>query len=61
VQWTLDSRLIPDSGTERPSIALSFPAGEYTVALTVRDISGLIRKPEPHAGVFHWSWEVAVK
>lgn len=58
VQWSLDSRLIPDSGTVRPSISLSFPPGEFTVSLTVRDISGLIRKPEPHAGVFHWTWTV---
>ncbi len=58
VQWSLDSRLIPDSGTVRPSISLSFPPGEFTVSLTVRDISGLIRKPEPHAGVFHWNWTV---
>jgi len=58
VQWELDSRLIPDSGTERPSISLSFPQGEFNVSLTVRDISGLIRKPEPHAGVFNWNWTV---
>jgi len=58
VQWSLDSRLIPDSGTARPSISLNFPPGEFTVSLTVKDISGLIRKPEPHAGVFHWNWTV---
>jgi len=58
VQWSLDSRVIPDSGTARPSISLNFPPGEYTVSLAVRDISGLIRKPEPHAGVFHWNWTV---
>jgi len=58
VQWSLDSRVIPDSGTERPSISLSFPPGEFNVSLSVRDISGLIRKPEPHAGVFHWNWTV---
>jgi len=58
VQWGLESRLIPDSGTERPSISLKFPEGEFNVSLTVRDISGLIRKPEPHAGVFNWNWTV---
>jgi len=58
VQWSLDSRLIPDSGTENPSISLSFPQGEFNVSLVVRDISGLIRKPEPHAGVFFWNWTV---
>lgn len=58
VQWSLDSRLIPDSGTLRPSISLNFPPGEFTVSLTVRDISGLIRKPEPHDGVFSWNWTV---
>ena len=58
VQWSLDSRVIPDSGTARPSISLSFPPGEFIVSLTVRDISGLIRRPEPHAGFFSKSWTV---
>jgi len=58
VQWSLDSRVIPDSGNVRPGISLSFPEGQFNVSLTVRDISGLIRKPEPHEGVFTWNWTV---
>jgi len=58
VEWRLDSTVIPDSGAQRPSVSLNFPPGEYTVSVTVRDISGLIRKPEPHSGVFHWEWRV---
>jgi len=61
VQWQLDSRIIPDSGTDRPSISLTFPPGRYEVSMTVRDISGLIRKPEPHAGMFQWTWAVEVQ
>ncbi len=58
VEWTLDSRVIPDSGTAIPSVSLSFPAGRYELGLHVRDITGLIRKPEPHAGVFTWNWTI---
>ncbi len=58
VEWRLDSRVIPDSGLDRSSVNLSFPAGEYKVSVSVKDISGLIRKPEPHNGVFNWEWTV---
>ena len=60
VEWRLDSQLIAHSGGKRPNVALSLPAGQYELALKVSDISGLIRKSEPHAGVFEWNWTIVV-
>lgn len=60
VEWRLDSQLIDHSGGIRPTVSLNLPEGEYELTLKVRDISGLIRKPEPHAGVFEWNWTIAV-
>lgn len=61
VDWALDGRSIPDSGSQTPSVSLSFPPGNYHLAVTVRDISGLIRQPEPHDGVFNWDWTITVE
>ena len=61
VEWRLDSQLIPHSDGNRPKVSLSLPPGRYVMALKVSDISGLIRKPEPHAGVFEWNWTILVR
>lgn len=60
VEWRLDSQLLAHSGVKRPAVSLDLPVGRYELALKVRDISGLIRKPEPHAGVFEWNWTIVV-
>jgi len=61
VEWRLDSQLIAHSGGKRPKVALNLPIGLYQLTLKVADISGLIRKPEPHAGVFDWNWTIVVR
>lgn len=61
VEWRLDSQLIAHSGGRRPKVALSLPSGQYQLTLKVADVSGLIRKPEPHAGVFDWNWTIIVR
>lgn len=61
VEWRLNRQLIANSGGREPSVTLSLPAGEYTLDLLVRDISGLIRKPGPHAGEFNWSWTLKIQ
>jgi len=61
VEWRLDSQLLAHSGGTRPTVALNLPRGEFDLTLKVRDISGLIRKPEPHAGVFEWNWTISVQ
>lgn len=60
VEWRLDSQLIAHSGGKRPKVELSLPSGQYELTLKVADISGLIRKPEPHSGVFNWDWTIVV-
>jgi len=60
VEWRLDSQLLAHTGTKRPTVSLSLPPGRFDLTLKVRDISGLIRKPEPHDGVFNWNWTITV-
>jgi len=61
VEWRLDNELIAHSGGEKPMVSLDLPAGTYELELTVRDISGLIRKPEPHGGVFKREWAIVIQ
>ncbi len=60
VEWRLNRQLIANSGGREPSVTLSLPTGEYELDLLVKDISGLIRKPGPHAGEFNWSWTLKI-
>jgi len=61
VEWRLDDQLIAHSGGRRSQVKLRLLPGSYELALKVRDVSGLIRKPEPHLGVFTWSWSLEVR
>ncbi len=47
--------------TEPNRFVLSPPVGTHTVALRVSDISGKIKLPPPHAGIFNWTWQVVVE
>lgn len=60
VRWRLNGRLVePDSDPN--VLAISPNVGTHVLSMTVSDISGAIRKPLPHAGVFTWSWDVEVR
>lgn len=61
VEWRLDNQLIAHSGGKQPTVALSLPPGQYELALNVEDVSGLIRKEAPHAGIFEWNWTIVVQ
>jgi len=61
VEWRLGDQLIAHSGGNRPTVALSLPAGRHELMLSVTDVSGLIRKPAPHQGVFTWNWTIVVQ
>jgi hypothetical protein len=60
VEWRLDNRLLP-VGDEVNSIVVTPTVGRHTLTLTVTDISGAIRIPPPHAGIFTWNWELNVQ
>ncbi len=60
VEWVLDEKRL-EPGLDPNSITLTLDAGRHELKLTVSDISGAIRKPLPHPGVFTWTWIVEVK
>lgn len=60
VVWTLDGETI-DAGEDPNRLTLSPDPGRYTLSLRVQDISGVIRKPLPHAGLFTWDWILEVQ
>lgn len=60
IEWSLDGEPIRQAENARV-LEIAPPAGAHSVTLAVRDVSGLIRLPPPHAGVFEWSWEVVVR
>ncbi|MGQ7844074.1 M64 family metallopeptidase [Granulosicoccus sp. 3-233] len=60
VEWTLDGDPIPP-GEDPDRLTLSPDVGSHTLRVEVRDISGAIRKPPPHAGMFSWEWQLEVQ
>ncbi len=61
VSWAVDG-VLTDAGTNPNALTIpQLARGRHSVTVTVTDISGAIRKPPPHAGVFSWSWEVSVR
>lgn len=60
VEWTLDGERV-DPGVDPYQLILSPDAGRHTLNVRVQDISGVIRKPLPHAGVFSWDWVLEVR
>lgn len=60
VQWLLNGELLDVAG-DPTTITLELPAGEHTVLLDVRDNTGAIRLPPPHAGIFTRTWKVRVQ
>jgi hypothetical protein len=60
VVWELDGEVIqPEEQPDRLELALSM--GNYELVMTVSDISGAIRLPPPHAGIFSRSWSIQVR
>lgn len=58
VQWHFNGTPV---STETPNRFLLTPdVGRHTVTVTVSDISGAIKQPLPHAGVFSWTWTIEV-
>jgi len=61
VEWKVNGD-IQDVVDDNPNrLVISPTVGSHTVTLTVQDISGKIRLPLPHAGLFTWSWELDVR
>lgn len=60
VRWELDGEIIqPEEQPDRLELSLS--SGNYELVMTVSDISGAIRLPPPHAGIFSRSWSIRVR
>ena len=59
ITWMFNSRKIVPEG-EAKSLTLSPAAGTHQLTLTVQDVSGAIRMPPPHPGIFNWNWTVEV-
>jgi hypothetical protein len=60
VEWKVNGAIQATADGNRNKLVITPPVGNHTVSLTVRDISGKIRLPAPHAGIFTWSWELEV-
>lgn len=60
VEWVLDGEQI-DPGVDPNRLTLSPDVGSHTLTVTVQDISGVIRRPPPHAGIFTWQWQLEVR
>ncbi len=61
VEWMLDGVVQTTEEGQPNRLTLSLPVGTHTVSLKVSDVTGKIRLPPPHAGIFNWSWEVVVE
>lgn len=61
VEWTVDGVIQTVFDNNPNSLTISPAVGLHTVTLTVRDITGKIKLPPPHAGIFTRSWELEVK
>lgn len=60
VEWMLDGEpVVPGDDPNR--LTLSPEVGSHTLSLVVQDISGVIRKPPPHAGIYTQEWQLEVK
>lgn len=60
VEWTLDGDPI-QAGDDPERVTLSPDVGSHVLSVEVKDISGVIRKPPPHAGIFTWEWQLEVR
>jgi hypothetical protein len=61
VEWTVNGAIQAVIDNNQNSLVISPTVGTHTVTLTVRDITGKIKIPPPHAGIFTRSWELEVK
>lgn len=59
VEWTLNGVVQVTDSPDK--LLLTPPVGTHTVSLRVSDISGKIKLPPPHAGIFSWTWQLIVK
>lgn len=60
VQWKLNGVDITDE-SDQNRVSISPVPGEHILELLVSDITGAIRQPSPHAGIFSWQWQVTVQ
>lgn len=60
VEWMLDGSPVR-AGADPNRLTLSPDVGTHTLTVEVRDISGVIRKAPPHAGIFTWEWQLEVR
>ena len=61
VEWRVNGAIQEVIDDNPNQLVISPPVGTHTVMLTVRDITGKIQLPPPHAGIFTLSWELEVK
>jgi hypothetical protein len=61
VEWAVNGAIQAVVDNDPNSLVISPTVGTHTVTLTVRDITGKIKIPPPHAGIFTRSWELEVK
>lgn len=61
VEWQVNGEIQAVTDNDPNRLAISPAVGIHTVTLTVRDITGKIQLPEPHAGIFTWTWELEVR
>ena len=61
VEWRLDGALVAHTDGDKPTVTIALNAGTYNMELVVRDVTGQIRKPEPHGGVFQRDWTIVVR
>ncbi|MBX2883426.1 MAG: hypothetical protein KTR32_25960 [Granulosicoccus sp.] len=60
VTWELDGEVVT-TGTDPNTLEILPTAGKHQLEVRVEDVSGMIRKPPPHDGLFKWSWEITVR
>lgn len=61
IEWRVngDRQLVDENNPN--TLVVSPAVGTHTVTVAVRDITGKIRLPPPHAGIFNRSWELEVR
>jgi hypothetical protein len=61
VEWKVNGAIQVVANNNPNRLVISPAVGIHSVTLTVRDITGKINLPLPHAGIFTQSWELEVR
>ena len=60
IEWWLNGERVRRADDARV-LEIAPPAGSHRLRLSVRDVSGAIRREPPHSGVFEWNWNIEVR